>query len=284
MAVGSNIGADIASYVKQIEQQADVVARDNTIMAALVRGFSDQSGTAIRARSEYGTATITQIADTDDLSSQTFVPSVANQLTPYEFGGQFFITDTRLRNDPFNYAVEAANELGMAMAQKVEKDLLALFASLTGGTINMGAGNMTWGALLAAQSILRTQNPGGQFAAVLHPYQFHSLGTAVTPAAQISQANAPDLQNALLQNFWMGRAYGIDIYTTSNLTSGTAVRGGLFVREALALDVRVAPSIEPERDSSRRGYELNLTSTYAAGAWRPAFGVQIISQGTAPTA
>lgn len=282
MAAGLNVGADIASYVKQIEQQCDVVARDNNIMATLVRGFNDTSGTAIRARSEYGTATVNNIVDTDDLTSQTFTPAVANQLTPFECGAQFFLTDTHRRNHPFAIDSDAPGELGMAMAQKVELDLLSTFSSLTGGTINTGANNLSWAAILAAQSVLRNQNPIGEFYCVLSPYQWHTLGTAVAAAGGISQTNAPALQDALLKKYWMGNVYGINFFVTSNLPVGTAVRGAMFVSEAIALDSRVPPSIEPERDASRRGYELNLTATYAAGVWRPKFGVQVISQGTAP--
>lgn len=283
MAAGFNIGADIASYVKAIEQQADKVARDNNLMAALVTGFNDRMGTAIRNRSEYGTATINSISDTDDLQSQTFYPAVANQLTPTEFGAQFFLTDTRIENDLFNVQVEAAQELGLAMAQKVETDLLGKFASLTGGTVTAST-NMTWGIFLASIALLRAQNAPGPYYAVLHPYQWHSMGTAMAPGVSVSQTNAPDLQNALVQNYWQGRVYGVDVFTTANLASGTAVTGGLFARPAIALDVRRSPRIEPERDASRRGYELNLSGVYAAGVWRPAFGVKFTTAGTAPTA
>ena len=277
-----NIGADIASYVKQIEQEASKVARNNNIMAALVRSFNDLSGTALRARSEYGTASFNQISDSDDLTSQTFTPSVQNTLTPYEFGAQFFITDTRLRNDPFNMASEARDELGMAFAQKVELDLLATFSSFTGGTVT-SAGNLTWGMLLAAYSRLRMVANRSDAVAVLSPYQWHSLGTAIAPAAGVSQTNAPALQDALLRNYWVGNYGGLQIYVTSNLSAGT-VTAGVFVPDAAALDVRVPFTIEPERDASRRGYELNATGTYAAGVWRPRFGVQLISASTAPTA
>ena len=39
----------------------------------------------------------------------------------------------------------------------------------------------------------------------------------------------------------------------------------------------VLPSrLEPERDASRRGWELNLSTVYAHGVWRPTYGVQMI--------
>ena len=47
----------------------------------------------------------------------------------------------------------------------------------------------------------------------------------------------------------------------------------MFSRDALGYDLRRAPRLEPERDASRRGIELNMTAVFAAGVWRPGFGV-----------
>jgi hypothetical protein len=61
------------------------------------------------------------------------------------------------------------------------------------------------------------------------------------------------------------------------------VTAGIFSPLALALDVRRAPRIEPERDASRRATELNLSSVYAHGVWRPKYGVQLISDASTPS-
>lgn len=82
----------------------------------------------------------------------------------------------------------------------------------------------------------------------------------------------------------MDRIYGVDVFVTSNIpvTSNNA-RGLMFSREALALDVRRAPRLEPERDASRRGWELVMSAVYAHGTWRPEWGVQIFTDATTPT-
>ncbi len=87
-----------------------------------------------------------------------------------------------------------------------------------------------------------------------------------------------------MQRFWIARAAGVNIFLTSNITidgSDDAV-AAIFSRPAIAFDNRRAPRLEPERDASRRGWELNLTSVYAHGMWRETYGVQIISDATAP--
>ena len=93
-------------------------------MAALVRNFADRTGTATRQNSQYGGLTINSIAETDDLTGQSFTPSSIATLTPSEAGGQYFMTD--LRRDRIRLrSNDASADMGGAMATKLETDLLA---------------------------------------------------------------------------------------------------------------------------------------------------------------
>jgi hypothetical protein len=195
------------------------------------------------------------------------------------------MTDTRLENDPFNYAAEARDELGAGLADSIDVNILSAFTSLTGGTIGGFGSAPTWGQFYAALAVLRSQKAPGNWVAVMHPYQFYGLGTAAAVAGGISQTNAPDFQNEVMRNFWMGRAAGVDIYISTNvpMSGGTAATYGIFSRDAIGFDVRRPTRIEPERDASRRGWELNLSCIYGSGAWRPKFGVQVKTSAIAPT-
>lgn len=275
MGTGYNISDDIKSFVNTVWEEAMLVARDNTILPALVHNFNDRSGTALRTRSEYGTVTFGQVADYDDLSTQTFTPTAGQSLTPYEFGAQFFLTDTRFETDPFQVQTEARQELGNGAAQKVQLDIAAQFSSLTGGTVGTAGGTVTWGNILAAKALLRQQNAPGPYYCVLQPGQAYYLGTVA--ALQAAVTNAPDLQNEFARSAdFLGQAYGIYFFTCNDVVSGTAATAGMFSRDAIGYDLRRAFRLEPERDASRRGYELNASMLYAAGVWRPKFGVKII--------
>ena len=59
--------------------------------------------------------------------------------------------------------------------------------------------------------------------------------------------------------------------------------GGMWSRDAMAIDIRTQPYIEPERDASRRGTELNLAATYGHGVWRPTFGIKLLFDNAVPT-
>lgn len=286
MSISLNPVANIQSptdYIQRIYEDALFVARDTNLMMPLVTMYTGQ-GMAPRTGSEYGTATIVDISDTDDLTSQVFTPSTLSTLTPQERGAQFFLTDQRVESDPFGVAADASQELGAALAQKMERDLVSNFSSLTGGTVGAAGTVITWGHFYAMLSRLRNGNVPGPYYFVCHPYQWHQLGKAVTPAAS-AITNAPEFQNAAMRDFYQTTVSGVQIYVTSNISvdSSDDARCAMFARPALAIDVRRAPRLEPERDASRRGTELNLSTIYAHGVWRPRFGVQGIFDAATPT-
>lgn len=71
--------------------------------------------------------------------------------------------------------------------------------------------------------------------------------------------------------------------TIATVTQGSNyARAGIYSRDALAFDLRRGIRIEPERDASRRGIELNATAVYAAGEWRHDRGVILKSDASAP--
>jgi hypothetical protein len=278
-----NTYSDISGFVTTVYEDALFVVRDNNVMAALVATFNDRMGLAPRTGSEYNSVTINEVGESDDLVSQSFTPSVLSTLTPSEKAAQFFLTDSRIESDSFGAQADASTELGVGLAQKVETDLLALATSFTGGTIGAVATVPTWGWFMGALTKLRAQNAPMPYYAVFHPNQWHYLGTAVVPAG--AQTNAPQFQDEVMRNFYVGNVAGVSIFVSSNvtLTGGTAATGGMFARPAIGLDWRRAPRLEPQRDASRRGWELNLSTVYAAGVWRPKFGVQMISNAATPS-
>lgn len=274
---------DISTLLVDIWEGALVVARDNNLMASLVRNFNGQ-GMQPRKSSIYGTLTFASVAETDDIVAQEYSRSAKSTLTPAEAAASAFISDQRVESDDQGIVGDTARELGIGLAQKIEIDLLGNFSSLTGGTVGAAGSVLTWGHVLAAQSRLRAANAPMPYTCVLHPYQYHDLATTIS-VANTTQVNAPNMQDALVRNFFMGGAYGIDFYVTSNISidGSDDAYGALFARDAMAFDVRRAPRLESERDASRRGLELVMSTIYGHGVWRPEWGVALLSDATAPS-
>ena len=276
-----NTYGDIASLANTIYEDAMFVARENNLMAALVQVFNDRSNDELRKNQKYTSATINEIAETDDLASQAFTPSVDQPLTPAEYGAQFFITDKRREADRLNVTQDASLELGKAFGQKVDTLLVSKFNALTGGTVGAAGSNLTWANVFAGIAKMRAAFAPQPWTIVLHSYQYYALGTAVLPGVTVT--NSPALQDAVYRQFYQNSVSGVDIVLDDNITSGTSCFGAIFSRGlSLALDWRRGMRIEPERDASKRGFELNLSGRFAYGIWRPQYGIAINSAGTAP--
>jgi len=275
------LGSDISGFINTIWEAALLVTREQGVMMNLVQPFGDRMGTATRSNQQYGGATVNTIGEDDDLVGQAFTPTAIATLVPTEKGSQYVLTDARLESDPFTVRADAAQDLGEAMATKIETDLLGYLSTLTAGTIGAAGSVITWSYFFNMLSVLRNAKAPMPYSFVCHPYQWGLLGKAVAPGATVT--NAPELQNSIVGSFYQASVSGVNIYTSANIGTGTSVYCGMFSRPAIAFDVRRAPRMEVERDASRRAWELNYTAVYAAGLWRPAFGVAGLFDASTPT-
>jgi hypothetical protein len=279
-----NPESDISSFVNTVFEAAILVARDNVFMPSVVRQFSDRTGLAVRQNSQYGGATMNQIAETDDLVGQAFTPASIATLTPVEFGAQYFLTDSRVESDPFAVRNDAAADLGQAMATKIETSLMGHFNALTSGTIGASGSLCTWSYVMAMESVLKAAYAPYPYVLVLSPAQWYELSKAASVASSVATNAAPSLLEAVQSSFFVKQFGQISIFVSSNVeTSSTDSYAGMFSRDAIAFDLRRAPRMEPDRDPSRRGVEINLTSVFAHGVWRPKFGVCGLFKNSAPT-
>ena len=270
-----NPSSNISSFINTVFEAAILVARDNNVMSGLVRPFNDRTGVAVRQNSQYGGATVNSIGETDDLVGQAFTPSSIATLTPAEVGAQYFMTDTRIESDPFSVRNDAAQDLGLAMATKIETDLIGNFTSFTAGTVGAAGSTMTWAHVFNMEAILRYNKAPYPYSLVLHPYQWNDLAKVASVAHSTSTNAAPSLLEAVNSMYFVRQVGGVYIFVSANIPTitGNDAYAGMFSRDALALDMRRQPRIEPERDASRRGWELNLSAVYGHGIWRPTFGV-----------
>jgi hypothetical protein len=283
-----NTFADISSIAQAIQEDAIFIERDTNFMtdSQIVTTFTDGRGGNTRTGYQYNAGTAKTLAETDDMTSEAFTPAALETLTPGEIGLQFFLTDIRIDTDaPENIRADAAVELGAAGRDKIEADMLGLFTSFTGGTMGTAGSAITWGQVFAGATVVRTnsKNRALPVYCVLHEYQWHTLAKA-TSVAGITLQSIPDRLVGPGGTWYVGSAAGINFYTTTNITiASSSCYAGMFQRPALAYDLRRVIRVEPQRDASRRGWELNMSAHYAKGVWRPTFGVAMLSAATAPT-
>lgn len=281
-----NTYSDISSIALAVQEDAIFVIRETAQMQGLITVFSDMSGANPRKGYQYNQGTATAIAEVDDLTSDAFTPAPDQTLTPAEIGLQFFITDLRAESEaPESIRNDAAMELGLAAADKIETDLVGDMASLTGGTIGAAGTAITWGYLAAAIAQARNANKAKNvpLAAVVHGYQWSVLAKAASVAGS-SLAQAPGFTEEMTRSGYVGAFMGVPIYQVfAAVDANSDFTGGVFPKPSLAIDWRRPVRVEGERDASRRGVELNMSAVYAHGVWRPTRGIQMIFDATAPT-
>lgn len=278
MATGYSRVTDLNSYFNNIYEDAVFAVREETMATRMVRTFTDGAGDQTRTLSEYSSVTFASVAETEDFSNPTRMSKTAlATLTPGELMAQIMLTDRRIETDPQNASQDASTELGRAAGAKVDTDVFSNFSSLTGGTVGSLGTTMTWGYFYAAITELKAGHVPGPYYCVLHPRMWHYM--AETAAVSSTVTNAPQFQDEVMRRWWVGRVADVDIFTSSLVpaSGGTASYGAMFNPQALAFDLRRDLRIEPERDASKRAWEINASMLYAHGVWRPLWGVQILA-------
>ena len=269
---GENTYSTISGFVNTIWQGAQLVASEQGAMTRLVTVFNDKVGRATRQNSVYSGGTVVYpSAETTDLSSQALTPASVATLTPYRAAAQYFETDARIESDPFQTIRDASNDMGGKIGTRVDTLLANSFSSFTGATLGTAGATVTWAKIANAVSLLRAGHVPLPYVCVMHPYMWNVLAATLPK----SSANAPVFEDSIMANFWIDRVYGVDFFIDGNVTvdgSGDSYFG-MFNRDALALDVRQAFKIAPQRDESRFGLELNASMVFGYGVWRPAYGV-----------
>lgn len=276
--------SDLNSLFNDIFEDARFVAREMNIMTNLVRNFS-ATGFMARKISEYPEISATVKPEGADFTNPTtFDKTLAATLTPATIMAQVILTDERMSTDPDNARQDAVTELGNSLATKIDTDLVGTFSSFTTDKGD-GAGNAaTIANFAAAVSVLRNNKAPNPIYAVAHPYHWHDLWTELgQPAGTFALLG--DVANQALRDFYVGNWLNIQWFTSANISvdaSDDAV-SAVFNPGAIGLDTREAPTLEPERDASRRAWELNVSASYAKGVIRDKFGVKFTADASEPS-
>jgi len=275
--------ADLNSLYNLIYEDSLFVAREANLMVGLVRNFS---ATGYMARKIGVRPTLTaqvKPEGVDFQNPQLWDKQLKATLTPQVVMAQSILTDEDVQTDPENARTDCAQELGAAIATKIDKDLLALFSGFSSGKGSAGSA-LTIANCAAALSKLRTSMAPNPLYFILHPYGWHDIWIELgQPASQ--KALLGDIANEALRSFFVGNWMGATWFTSANITidgSDDAI-GAVFNPQSLGFDSREAPMMEPERDASRKATELNMSAGYAVGEIRDEFGVKLTHDATEPT-
>lgn len=213
-------------------------------------------------------------------ASNTAVNTTSVSVTADEAGIMITVTDVLLNGSQTSLDLYAM-ELGKALANKIDTDILATGSSFTNSVGTSGA-NMTESDFLSAIYTLENGNAMGPFVSVLHPIQVADLRTSITTSSASIWAGA-SAPAADLGSF--GSLYGIDCYKSTNCASvnTNADRQGVMMpmgnSSGLAYVLKTGAKTEFQRDASLRATEIVVTAVYGQGCVNTAAngGVKIVT-------
>ena len=170
-----------------------------------------------------------------------------------------------------------ANQSGLALAESLDKEIIALFSD-AGITQSVGAAGSdnTVADLMKAAAILRANKHSGPIFAVLNPKQAYGIKAAMT--ATNSYQNATMVGSDVLGQYFVGQIAGITILEHANVAvdANDDATGCVFAPSAFGLAQRGGVSMEEQRQAAARATDLVLTAVAGAGILRPEMAVKII--------
>ncbi len=272
--MASSTTSTLDDLFSNIIQEAIFVSQEQSLVRNLVMNYSlaSDAGKTIQVP-VYPEVSASALTEGSDMSS-TAVSTTSKTITIAEVGVQAVLTDLAAQAAVRDVAGDLGKVLGEAIAKKMDQDLIALF---DGFSTSFGATTVELSPahIFQAAATLRANNAGGTPVAVIHPYQAYALKSGLTNT--FANPNGGDLQNAAMRSGYVGTIAGVDIYESANVSidgSGDA-KGAMFVPEALGLAMKWDIKIEPQRDASIRGWELNATAAYGVGELQDSKGVEL---------
>lgn len=276
--------ADLNGLFNDIYEQSLFVAREMNIMTSLVTVYN-ATGYAPRKISQRPQLIAENVAEgVDYANAQTFDKTLLATLTPGEVIAQSILTDVDVETDPDAARQQCVQELGGAVATKIDTDICSDFSSLTADVGPGAGGTATLAKFAVGVSRLRNAKIPNPIYVVLHAFHWHDIWVELGQPAT-NQAFLGDLANQALRDFFVGRFINVDWFVNANIAvdgSDDAV-SAIFNRQALAFDSRKAPAMEPERDASLRAWELNMVGGYAHGVRRATYGYYYTADASTPS-
>ena len=167
-----------------------------------------------------------------------------------------------------------ANQSGMALAEGLDKELIALFASISNSVGSAGSDNAVTDIMKAAATIRAAKYTGPLFA-VLNPKQAYGIKAALTGTAALAATN---LQNRTLDQYFVGQIAGVTILESALVEADGSddATGCVFAPSAFGLAQRGGVNMEQMRQAKERATDVVMSVVAGAGILRPELAVKII--------
>jgi N4-gp56 family major capsid protein len=168
-----------------------------------------------------------------------------------------------------------ASQMGLALAEGLDKELIAKFADVTASVGSAGSDN-TVNDLMKAAATIRANKYQGPLFAVLNPKQAYGIKAAMT--ATNSFQNSTMVGSDVLGQYFVGQIAGITIleHALVGVDANDDATGCVFAPAAFGVAQRGGVAMETERQAKERATDVVMTVVAGAALVRPEMAVKII--------
>lgn len=273
--------SDLNSLYNSLYQGAYYVMRENGLMPPLVTRLSADTY-APRIFSTTTQVTATALTEGSAASESTLATTAIGTATPITVQATFILTEQMMMTDPDDAARRGATEAGLALANKIDSDLVSQFADFTASAGTAGS-SLTLANIATAMARLAYQTAAmGEVYAVVGNGTWNDLYTQLTNVSTNPvAASGVELVNTALRQYHLpsvGPMIGATWFATPVIgTTGTAGTAtcGLFKRDALVLDVRRDYRLDRWQIEKSLNMAYMWTIMYAAECARTDYGVKL---------
>ena len=253
---------------KIIISAARYTEEHNAPAMALTEKFSLPKGAKQVTVPKVGQMTMSDLTDGQDIIDEEEIGMTTVDLTASEVGAKVILTDKLVRQSAPNVFSIIGRQLGDGMARKKDKDVLALYTNLNGGT-NLGTAGTSF-KVTNVQAIIayaKANKFGSQLYILHHPNAIAYLSKEAATVGTTAGGAIPEGWTAdLLKNFFSGLRplNNVPIFEDGNITvdSDDDGIGVIADKSAMATLTSVDTRTERQRDASLRATEVVMTADY----------------------
>jgi len=264
----------------------------NIVVAQLVQNEPLPTGEGtIWQQTKFPEVTAAAASEADEVTAATRTTTLEANVTVGRVGVNTEITDIAqlaARGQSANLA-KWGEQAGIAIRQKIDGDLCALFSGLNASAeVGSTGTDMTVANFLSAVYTLENNNAPYPYRCVLHPIQKFDLYSSIvnTSNAGALHFNLPELvrdgrlpSGTPATGYW-GTFLGVPIYTTTEVDTANSDAdraGAMFHESAMALVNLRGIAVEYDRDASKGTTEVVADVYYGVGENDEVRGVPIIT-------
>lgn len=279
----------LANAQKIIIGAVRYTAEHNAPAMNLTQQFKLPKGAKQVTSPKVGQYTMDDLVDGQDITTEQTIGMTTVDLTASEVGGKIIVTDKLVRQSQPEVFTMVGTQFGDGMARKKNKDVIAIYTNLNGGTaLGLASKELTASNLAGCIAFAKAN-----FKVMANLYSIHHpnavaefvKSAAVTPSATypVPRGWAQDL----LEDFFVGLRplNGVPVFETGDIVedaSGDGI-GCIADKGAIATLTSVAMNTERERDASARGTEVVVTADYGVFELDDSLGAPMLYDITAPS-